>query len=127
MRYTGQAGVIAYVSEKLSLRPAVLYQSQAKANEIVVGNEFHLIVGSPEIRSFTTAVFLGGWHRLKDAFMVTAGLEFKGVRVGLSYDYNTSSLKNASNGNGGFEVSIRYIAPNPFDFAGRRGYPCARF
>lgn len=127
MRYTGQIGAIAYVSEKLSLRPAVLYQSQSTATEIVAGNEFHLIVGSPEIRTFTTAVFLGGWYRVDDAIMITAGLEYKGLRIGLSYDYNSSSLQTASNNNGGFEISLTYVAPDPLDFARKLLYPCSRF
>jgi hypothetical protein len=64
---------------------------------------------------------------MQDAVMVTAGLEFKGFRVGVGYDYNVSDLKNASNGNGGFEISIRYIAPSPIDFARKLLYPCGRF
>lgn len=127
IRYAGQVGAIAYVSENLSLRPAVLYQSQSSATELVAGNEFHLMLGEAEFRSVATALFLGGWYRSDDAVMVTAGIEWKGLRFGLSYDYNTSSLKNASNGNGGFEISLRYIAPSPLDFARRLVYPCTRF
>jgi hypothetical protein len=59
--------------------------------------------------------------------MLTAGVEFKGMRIGVGYDYNISSLNNASNGNGGFEIAIRYIAPYPMKFAGKRTIPCARF
>lgn len=127
MRYTAQVGAIAYLSEKFSLRPALLYQSQSTATEMVAGNEFHLIVGNPEFRNFTTAVFLGGYYRSNDALMVNAGVEFKGLRVGVSYDYNTSNLKTASNGNGGFEISLIYIAPDPLDFARKLIYPCSRF
>ncbi len=127
MRYTAQVGAQAFLSEKFSLRPAVLYQSQATATELVAGNEFHLIVGNPEFRDFTTAVFLGGYYRSNDAIMVNAGVEFKGLRVGVSYDYNTSNLKTASNGNGGFEISLTYIAPDPLDFARKLIYPCSRF
>ena len=127
MRYNAQVGAILYTSERFSIRPAVLYQSQATATELIGGSEFHYIVGSPEFRSIATAVFLGGWYRTGDAAMITGGIEFKGFRLGLSYDYNTSALKSASNGNGGFEISLRYIAPNPLDFARRLLYPCARF
>lgn len=127
IRYTGQAGAIWYLNEKFSLRPAFLYQTQATANEFIAGNEFNMIVGNPEFRQFATNVFVGGWYRTGDAVMVTAGVEFKQLRIGVSYDYNTSALKTASNGNGGFEISLRYIAPNPLDFARRLIYPCARF
>lgn len=127
IRYTGQAGAIWYLNEKFSLRPAFLYQTQATANEFIAGNEFNMIVGNPEFRNFATSVFVGGWYRTGDAVMVTAGVEFKQLRIGVSYDYNTSALKTASNGNGGFEISLRYIAPSPLDFARKLIYPCARF
>lgn len=127
MRITGQAGFIAYVSEKLSLRPAFLYQSQANATEMLAGNEFHLIVGDPEFRAFTTAVFLGGYYRFDDAAMITAGLEFKGFRLGLAYDYTMSDLKNSARNAGGFEVALTWIAPDPLDFARKLIYPCSRF
>ena len=127
-RYSAQGGAIIYVSERLSLRPGVLYQTQSSAYELVMGNEFNYIVGDQtEFRSIATSVFVGGWIRSKDAAMITAGLEHKGFRVGFSYDYNTSSLKTASNGNGGFEISLRYIMPNPLDFAHKLIYPCSRF
>jgi len=127
MRYNGQAGFILYTSEKFSLRPGFLFQSQATATEIIAGNEFHYIVSNPEVRSFATAVFLGAWYRSGDAAMIVIGGEYKSFRLGISYDYNISGLNKASNGNGGFEISLRYIAPNPLDFAHKLVYPCSRF
>lgn len=127
MRYTGQLGAIAYVSEKFSLRPGVLYQMQSTAYELVAGNEFHYIIGNPEVRSFASAIFLGAYYRNADAVMANVGVEFKGFRFGVSYDYNISSLSDASNGNGGFEISIVYKAASPLDFARRLVYPCSRF
>ncbi len=126
-RYTGQAGAIIYTGERLSIRPGVLFQTQATAYELVAGSEFNYIVGNPEFRTYATRVFAGGWYRNNDAAMATVGVEVKGLRIGASYDYNTSSLKTASGGNGGFELSVRYIMPDPIDFARRLIYPCARF
>lgn len=126
-RYTGQAGAIWYTTERFSIRPAVLYQSQSTASEIVAGSEFNYIVGNTEFRNYATAVFAGVWHRFDDAIMATVGVEFKGFRIGASYDYNISDLDGATNGNGGFEISLRYIAADPLDFARRLIYPCARF
>lgn len=127
MRYTGQLGAIIGVSDKLTLKPAAFVQSQSKAIELVGGNEFHLKVGEDYEVPTSTAVFAGVWYRYDDAIMITGGIEFKGFRVGVAYDYNTSDLKNASSGNGGFEISIRYVAPSPIDFARKLLYPCGRF
>lgn len=128
MRFTGELGLNIVSNDRFSLRPAVLFQSQASATEIIAGNEFLYNVGAePGYSNFSTAVFLGGWYRTGDAAMITAGVEFKGVRIGLGYDYNISSLNPASNGNGGFEIAVRYIAPSPFKFANKRVIPCSRF
>jgi type IX secretion system PorP/SprF family membrane protein len=128
MRYTGEIGINWVTSERFSLRPALLYQNQASASEMIIGNEFHYEVGAnPGYDNFSTAVFLGGWFRTGDATMITAGVEFKGFRVGVGYDYNISSLNTSSNGNGGFEIALRYIAPNPKLFSGKRTIPCTRF
>lgn len=128
MRYTGELGINWVAGDRFSLRPAVLYQSQATASEIIVGNEFHYeISNNPGYENFSTAVYVGGWYRTGDAAMITAGVEFKGFRVGLGYDYNISSLNTSSNGNGGYELAIRYIAPNPIKFANKRTIPCSRF
>ena len=130
MRYTGELGIDWMAGQRLSLRPAVLYQGQASASEIIAGNEFRYEVSKdtdPRLQGFSTAVFLGGWYRTGDAVMITGGVEFKGVRIGISYDYNISTLNTSSNGNGGFELAIRYIAPNPIKFANKRTIPCSRF
>lgn len=126
-RYTAQAGAIWRTSDRFSIRPGILYQSQSTAYELVAGSEFNYIVGDPEERPLQTAVFAGLWTRVKDAYMVTAGVEFKAIRIGVAYDYNTSDLKNASNHNGGFEISLRYILPADTDFGPKLSYPCTRF
>ncbi len=130
MRYTGELGLDMLLGERLSLRPAVLFQYQATASELIAGNEFHYVLSQntePEFSSFTTAVFLGAWYRTGDALMITAGFEIKGIRVGFGYDYNMSTLNSASNGNGGFEIAVKFLAPWPMIYAGQRSVPCLRF
>lgn len=129
IRYNAQVGAVLTTGEwkRFSIRPGILYQTQATAYELIAGSEFNYKLGNTEFESVATSVFIGGWYRNGDAAMFTAGVEFKGFRVGASYDYNISNLKDASKGNGGFEISLRYIAPNPIDFARKLIYPCARF
>jgi type IX secretion system PorP/SprF family membrane protein len=128
MRFTGELGINWLAGERFSLRPGVLYQYQAAASELIAGSELNYQVSAnPGYENFSTAVFLGGWYRTSDAMMITAGVEFKGFRLGVGYDYNISTLNTSSNGNGGFEIALRYIAPYAMKFAGKRTVPCTRF
>ena len=128
MRLSAQAGAIIYTGERLSLRPAVLYQTQTATTEIIAGNEFNYIVGSdPEVKSLAPSIFVGGWYRNNDAIMVSAGVQFQGFRLGVAYDYTTSSYNVVNNGKGGFEIGVSYIGLNPISAARSLVYPCSRF
>ncbi len=127
MRINAQLGAIWNAGERFSIRPAFMYQTQTSATETIAGSEFLYVLGEPDIRSVATGVFLGGWYRFGDAALITAGMEFQSVRLGFAYDYNMSDLKIASGGNGGFEITIRYVKPNPIDFAKKLIFPCSRF
>ena len=127
MRYTGQLGAIIKADDRFSIRPAVLIQSQQTAMELVAGTELHYALGEDYDLQTAPAVFAGIWYRHQDAIMGTVGIEYKGFRVGFGYDYNTSDLQNATNGNGGFEISIGYVAPSPISFARQLLFPCTRF
>lgn len=126
IRYTGQIGAIYQVNERFSLRPAVLYQMQAEAQEIIGGNEFHYTLGNDYEKSTSPAIFAGVWYRHEDAIMGTVGVEWSGFRLGFGYDYTISDWSNQNNGAGGFEVSLRYIKPSVFETR-KLIYPCGRF
>lgn len=127
MRINVQLGAVILASDRLAIKPAVMYQTQTSATELIAGSEFGFILGDPQFRTVATGLFLGGWYRNNDAALVTFGFETKGFRVGFGYDYNFSDLKVASGGNGGFEISARYIKPNPLDLFSRKIFPCSRF
>ncbi|MDI9318887.1 MAG: PorP/SprF family type IX secretion system membrane protein [Phycisphaerales bacterium] len=128
MRLAAQAGAVIYTGERFSFRPAVLYQTQTATTEIIAGNEFNCIIASdPEVRDLATSLFVGGWYRNNDAVMISGGIEHRGFRVGVAYDYNTSALKTASSGKGGFEIMFRYIGLKPLNAARNLVYPCSRF
>jgi hypothetical protein len=68
-------------------------------------------------------VYGGMWVRLKDAIIPYIGLEFAGMRIGASYDINTSSLKAGSESRGGMELSLIYVK-KPAD---GKNIPCPKF
>ena len=78
---------------------------QQKFRENVVGLSYYHTI---EPRT-GTVVNLGLLTRLKDAFITTVGLEHNNMRLQVSYDYNYSQFKRATNGRGGFEISFIYI------------------
>ncbi|MEP7128010.1 MAG: PorP/SprF family type IX secretion system membrane protein [Chitinophagales bacterium] len=102
MRIVGHGGVRIGVTDKLDIIPQVLFMSQSKAQEINLGLSLEYNI-NPDV-----ALFIGGYDRLGDAIIAVAGLEFKKVRLGFSYDVNTSALNAVSNNNGGFELSLSY-------------------
>jgi hypothetical protein len=101
-------GLLEYpVAEKLDLLPSFLYQQQGKFKETVLGlfGKYYL----QPINGITTAFSLGGFYRLKDAFIIVANMDYQNFNVGISYDVNTSMLSAATNNRGGFEISVIYI------------------
>ena len=109
------------VSDALDLNVSVSHQAQSKSSETVLGGAL-----SYNIKSNTenpTSVYLGSWLRIKDAIIPYVGLEIGNLRIGASYDVNTSGLKSASLSKGGSEFSIIYIKKAPDN----KGIPCPKF
>ena len=62
--------------------------------------------------NFHGKFMLGGYYRIGDAIIAHTAMEFNDFAVGLSYDINSSELREATNMRGGFELSLRYM-PKP--------------
>ncbi len=92
-------------SELITLSPTLLFQNMAGTNEIILQGW-----GSYLIKKEEDLSLIGGLgYRLADAAMLIAGAQYQDWRVALSYDINTSSLRNATNFRGGFEIGLTYI------------------
>ncbi|HEX8459903.1 MAG TPA: PorP/SprF family type IX secretion system membrane protein [Segetibacter sp.] len=119
-RTTFHAGGYFPVNDMTTVHFSGLYSTQAKASEAVIGGAAQLSVSEGET---PTSVYVGSWYRFNDALIPYVGLEFGDLRLGATYDVNTSSLKSASESKGGIEVSLIYIKRSP----GSRGLPCPKF
>lgn len=131
VRISGQAGLIWNLTNQLQLKPAAMYQTQSSAQETVAGMEVRYVIDPNALTALAPAVFIGGYTRLNDngAILATAGMEYKGFRVGVGYDYlgnDTDGLGTVSN-YGGFEIAFQYIMANALDRFRNVSYPCARF
>ena len=63
-----------------------------------------------------SAVSLGVHVRAGDAIIPSFNYEIANWKLGFSYDSNISDLNDASNGVGGFEISLIFVNPNPFTY-----------
>ncbi len=52
-------------------------------------------------------------YRVEDAVALMGGINYRSWRLGGTYEINTSPFDVATNGYGGWEVSLRYIFKNP--------------
>ena len=95
------------LASKFDLVPALFYMNQGSFRELTGGTSVRYRLS--ELPGRTYSFYLGGWMRSKDAAIVSAGIDYNNLNVGVSYDFNTSDLDRASNGKGGYEISLIYI------------------
>jgi type IX secretion system PorP/SprF family membrane protein len=120
-RISAHAGGSFPISDVLTLHASAIYQTQNKASETTLGAAIAAnLSGDAEKPS---AIYIGSWVRLNDAIVPYIGLEFGGLRIGASYDFNISNLKAATASRGGSEFSIIFIKRPP-DY---QGIPCPKF
>lgn len=108
---------IGIPNSNVALAPSYMWQMQGKSQELIAGSYIKYYFSQDS--KYTgylkrSAVSLGGFYRNKDAFIPAFMLEIQQYALGFSYDLNTSKLKTASTGKGGFEVFIRFVSPSPF-------------
>jgi type IX secretion system PorP/SprF family membrane protein len=120
-RTTVHAGGSFPVSQTLTVNASAISQFQNQANETLIGAALSANVANDADNP--TNVYIGSWVRFGDAIIPYIGLEFNGLRIGASYDVNTSSLKAATESRGGAEFSLIYI----YKSDPSKGIPCPVF
>jgi type IX secretion system PorP/SprF family membrane protein len=122
-RFTVHGGLRIKIVDWIYLTPNYIFQYQNKAMETNFGSavEFH-VKGKKE----NVILNVGGWYRLNDAAIASAGVEYKKLRMGVSYDFNTSSLQPATNKRGGFELTLIYTGIFVKQDVGPMLVPCPR-
>lgn len=97
-------GVKGNFTDQYALTMHLNYVIQGQYRELIAGGLFSWRT-RPEF-STEFAIYGGMFIRYRDAIIPTVKLDYKFYSITLSYDINTSSLRPASNGLGGFEMSL---------------------
>jgi type IX secretion system PorP/SprF family membrane protein len=121
------AGGSIPISQTLTLNAAGIFQTQNNSTETVIGAALSANVNKStdedDDGSSDVNVYVGSWVRINDAIIPYMALEFSGIRIGASYDINTSRLDRATLGQGGMELSLIYIYKSPSESP----VPCPKF
>ncbi len=130
-KYTIHLGGQFALSRKMALVPGVVTFFQGPSFQVNGGTSvrFQLSRGRNGDQSFQ----VGLWGRVSnaiesegtvfDALILMTRFDYEHFGVGFSYDFNTSSLRQASAANGSFELSLLYLICRPE----RRGVYCPSF
>ena len=136
-KFTFHAGGEIPLGGSMSITPNFVAFVQGKSFQTNFGTALKFVLGSS--RRSTEFLQFGLWTRLSnrvnsdgtgtgggilmDAIVPTVRFDWQNMGIGFSYDVNVSSLKAASNYNGGFELAFQYkICGNE-----RRGVFCPSF
>jgi type IX secretion system PorP/SprF family membrane protein len=117
-RWSAHAGGLVPITKTFGIAPALWVSKQGPAFMTNFGsnirytnhdlNELGLRAGA-----FARVVNRLGKKTQIDAIAVVGMVEINRWQIGLSYDINVSTLSNASNSRGAFEITAQYIKPEP--------------
>lgn len=102
------AGVHAIINDYVGFTIQADHSNQGPAQETIGGVMVSYKLGD-DLEKSDYVFNLGSYIRWGDAIIPVVKLESNAFTVGLSYDVNISSLATASEGHGGFELSLSYI------------------
>lgn len=116
---------IGIKNTKIAIEPSVMVLLQGPAQEINVGGAIrYAIREDSKYTGFvkSASISAGGHYRAQDAFVLSTMLNIANYGLGISYDVNTSDLRAASSGRGGFEICLRYIGAADYLYKGFSQY-----
>jgi type IX secretion system PorP/SprF family membrane protein len=111
------AAVYGIKNSNYSLAPSLLFTQQGPLREFMIGAFIKYKL--KEESKYTgiiksTMLSLGCFYRNEDAIIPGFQLEIDKYALGISYDFNISTLSPATSGKGGFEITLRFGNPSPF-------------
>jgi type IX secretion system PorP/SprF family membrane protein len=110
-RYNLHGNILIPLAERVDIVPMVLYSQTSGAHEFVGGSllGYSFAEATRPIKNIYTLAFLRiNPVRNMDAIMVGGGIRILKFDLFLSYDINISTLRDATNFYGAFEISLIY-------------------
>lgn len=103
-KWQGNLGFKCAINQQVTLTLHSNYSRQGTYQEIIFGG----LVGwrSPLEKANGFSIYAGLFGRLNDAMIPTTKIDYQRYSVTVSYDVNTSGLRPASDGAGGFEMTL---------------------
>lgn len=118
MKFVVHANMLMRIKgSPLAIAPGFIYYKQGATQEMMESFmlKYYLSSGPRYYgQKASSAIGIGIAYRNKDAAIVNFLLEFGQFALGFSYDINISLLNNVSKVQGGPEVFLRFVTPNPF-------------
>lgn len=106
--YKFSAGINIPINDKFHISPNALYLYQHENDHVNLGLYLtYQVFGSTNNMLDKAELILGTWYRVDDSFIFSAGIHQKAWTLGFSYDYNNSSLRYETRGQGAYEISLR--------------------
>lgn len=103
------------------------YSRQGTYTKVLAGALLGFGLDAYDYTEATKALHLGLFTRWNDALIPVVKIDFLPFSMAFSYDVNISQLRTASQGRGGFEVSLSYIGFSNRNNSSRNALLCPRF
>lgn len=111
-RYQLHGGAeILFPNSTVSIVPNAIYMMQGPNRYLNLGSDVKFLLSErTAITNYRneSSLHIGVYHRFKDALYATFMINWVGLSLGASYDFNISGLKAVTNSNGGMEIFLRY-------------------
>ncbi len=105
VRYNGNLGLSCQLNNEFGLISHFNFSIQGKYRE-TIGGALLCYRNYDEAKQLMFVLFGGVYYRLNDAIIPTFKLDYLNYTFTVSYDINSSSLKNVSKAQGGVEISV---------------------
>ena len=113
LKYHG--GFEYHINHRINISPNLLFMLQAQNYQVNIGTYLTYDAAERRQSGLLTHInlILGAWSRLKDSFILLAGVENHHYTLGFSYDLNSTQIRTSSRGSailgdvpGAFEISL---------------------